>query len=128
MAKIFHRKFAEILKRTIVQKPCDENSVGKSVLDKIAGRDSRPVTDLKKSFHQEFFLLVVSSERPTYTTYTAQKMQISIKDFFSKCDQIRRKLRIWSQSLMKSLMQNFIFCALLVKTLVYHKLFSKNSF
>ena len=28
--------------------------------------------------------------------YTAQKMKFSIKDFFSKCDQIRRKPRIWS--------------------------------
>ena len=27
---------------------------------------------------------------------TAQKMKFSIMDFFSKCDQIRRKLRIWS--------------------------------
>ena len=26
--------------------------------------------------------------------HTAQKMKFSIKDFFSKCDQIRRKLRI----------------------------------
>ena len=26
---------------------------------------------------------------------TAQKVMFSIKDFFSKCDQIRRKLRIW---------------------------------
>ena len=26
------------------------------------------------------------------TSYTAQKMKFSIKDFFSKCDQIRRKL------------------------------------
>ena len=31
------------------------------------------------------------------------------KDFFSKCDQIRRKLRIWSHLLKKSLMENFIF-------------------
>ena len=42
---------------------------------------------------------------------TAQIIKFSIKDFFSKCDQIRRKLRIWSQSLKKSLMENFIFCA-----------------
>ena len=27
---------------------------------------------------------------------TAQKMMFSIKDFFSKCDQIRRNLQIWS--------------------------------
>ena len=41
---------------------------------------------------------------------TAQKTKLSIKDFFSKCDQIRRKLRIWSHLLKKSLMENFIFC------------------
>ena len=41
----------------------------------------------------------------------AQKVKFSIKDFFSKCDQIRTKLRIWSHSLKKSLMENFIFCA-----------------
>ena len=34
-------------------------------------------------------------------------MKFSIKDFSSKCDQIRRKLRIWS-------MENFIFCAVMV--------------
>ena len=33
----------------------------------------------------------------------------SIKDFFSKCDQIHRKLRIWSHLLKKSVMENFIF-------------------
>ena len=40
-----------------------------------------------------------------------KKMKFSIRDFFSKCDQIRRKLRIWSHLLKKSLMENFIFCA-----------------
>ena len=42
---------------------------------------------------------------------TAQKMKFSIKNFSSKCDQIRRKLRIWSQLLKKSLMENIISCA-----------------
>ena len=37
-----------------------------------------------------------------------------IKDFFSKCDQTRRKLRIWSHLLKKSLMLNFIFCAVIL--------------
>ena len=46
-------------------------------------------------------------------TYTAQKMKFSIKDFFSKCDQVRRKLRIWSHLLKKFLMENFTFCAVL---------------
>ena len=36
-------------------------------------------------------------------------MKLSIKDFFSKGDQIGRKLRIWSHLLKKSLMKNFIF-------------------
>ena len=38
-------------------------------------------------------------------------MKFSIKDFFSKCKQIRRFLRIWSHLLKKSLMENFIFSA-----------------
>ena len=42
---------------------------------------------------------------------TAQKIKFSIKDFFSKCVQIRIKLRIWSHLLKKSLMESFIFCA-----------------
>ena len=46
-----------------------------------------------------------------YAIITVQKMNFSIKDFFSKCDQIRRKLRIWSHLLKKSLMENFIFRA-----------------
>ena len=41
-------------------------------------------------------------------------MHFSIKDFFSKCDQIRRKLRIWSHLLKNSLMGNFIFRAVLI--------------
>ena len=42
---------------------------------------------------------------------TAQKMKFSIKDLFSKWHQIRSFLRIWSYLLKKSLMENFIFCA-----------------
>ena len=38
-------------------------------------------------------------------------MKFSIKDFFSKCDQVCWKLQIWSHLLMKSLMENFIFRA-----------------
>ena len=38
-------------------------------------------------------------------------MKFSSKDFFSKRDQIRNFLRIWSHLLKKSLMENFIFCA-----------------
>ena len=45
------------------------------------------------------------------TRHSTQKMKFSIEDFFSKCDQIRRKLRIWSHLLKKSPMENFSFCA-----------------
>ena len=41
---------------------------------------------------------------------TAHITKFSIKDFFSKHDQIRRNLRIWSHLLKKPLMENFIFC------------------
>ena len=38
----------------------------------------------------------------------AEKMKFSIKDFFSKCDQMHGKLRIWSHLLKKFLIENFI--------------------
>ena len=38
-------------------------------------------------------------------------MKFSIKNFFSKCRKIHRKLRIRSQLLEISLMENLIFCA-----------------
>ena len=37
--------------------------------------------------------------------------KVSIKNFFSKCDQIRSFLRIWLHLLKKSFLANFIFCA-----------------
>ena len=53
----------------------------------------------------------------SYYYYATQKMKISIMDFFSKCDQIRSFLRIWSHLLKKSLMENFIFCSMLTSSL-----------
>ena len=44
------------------------------------------------------------------TTTTAQKKKFSIKDFFSKCNKICRRLCIYLHLLKKSLMENFIFC------------------
>ena len=40
---------------------------------------------------------------------TARKIFFT-KDFFNKCDQIRKKLRIWSNFMKKSLMKNFFSC------------------
>ena len=41
----------------------------------------------------------------------AQKRSFPLKDFFSKCEQIRNFLRICVHLLNKSSMENFIFCA-----------------
>ena len=59
---------------------------------------------------RSWVMSVLGNEKPLYssTLYTAQKMKFSIKDFFSKCDQIRRKLL-----LKKSLLEVFIFCAVI---------------
>ena len=38
-------------------------------------------------------------------------MKFPIKDFFSKCDQIRSFLKIWSHLPKKSLLENFILCS-----------------
>ena len=46
-------------------------------------------------------------------------MKFSSKDFFSNCDQILSFLRIWSHLLKKSLMENFIFCAVIFE--IFHK-------
>ena len=40
-----------------------------------------------------------------------EKTKFFIKNFFSKCDQIGRKLRIWSHLVKKFLMKNSIICA-----------------
>ena len=63
------------------------------------------------------------------------KKKFSIKDFCSKCDQIRVKLRIWSHLLQKSLMENFFFvqCTFRLRKLfwetkvfLFFKFFSEN--
>ena len=55
-----------------------------------------------------FTLLLACSKS---VNVTAQKMKFSIKDFFIKCDEICSVLGIWPHLLKKSLMENFIFCA-----------------
>ena len=59
----------------------------------------------------ESFWIYFDSTHAALNYDTAQKMKFSIKDFFIKCDQTRRKLRIWSHLLKKYFMESFIFCA-----------------
>ena len=66
---------------------------------------------------QQAYLILISalmvrsfiSKRSSTFQTTAQKMEFSIVDFFSKCDQIRSFLRIWSYLLKKYLIENFDF-------------------
>ena len=53
-----------------------------------------------------------------------QKQKFSIKDLFSKCGQIRRKLWIWSHLLKKSFMGNFIFWVVWTSAQPIHLTFS----
>ena len=57
------------------------------------------------------FMKTLISDITLIIYFTAQKMRFSVKDFFSKCDQIRSFLQIWSHLLNKSLMENFLLCA-----------------
>ena len=59
--------------------------------------------------------------------FTAQKLKFSIKDFFSNCEQIRKFLQIWSHLLKKSLMENFIFCAVIYQNNCYFVIDSQKS-
>ena len=60
--------------------------------------------------NQDFILLnerIMIEIMVSFILFTAQRMKFYIKDFFSKCDQIRKKPRVWSYLLKKSLMENY---------------------
>ena len=88
--------------------------------------------NLRPSEWKEIFF-VYTEHAPVQIRYlvtginTAHKMKFSMKDFFSKCHQIHRKLRIWSHLLKKSLMKDFIFCAVQVSSMFVYEIgiFSK---
>ena len=58
-------------------------------------------------FHKKYLL---DWNFETIKLFNAQKVKFTIKDISSTCEQICRKLRIWSHLLKISLMENFIFC------------------
>ena len=55
-----------------------------------------------------------------FIQYTAQKIKFSFKDFFSRCDQIRWKLQIWSHLLKNSWVENFIFVQWYLQNVITH--------
>ena len=56
------------------------------------------------------FILTCSESFLRFVEVPTLYKKFSIKDFFSKCDQIHRKLGIWSYLLKKSFIENFTFC------------------
>ena len=96
------------------------NTAGKSLIDQMnSWKDLfnwfSTVTDemlcRKPSSGWSWFFFFFWLEMKQWPLNTAQKLKFPLKEFFSKCDQIRRKLRIWLHLLKKSFMVNFIFCA-----------------
>ena len=69
------------------------------------------------TFNKTVFFSFLFEERKTLIP-NCTKNEVSIKDSFSKCDQIRSFLRIWSHFVKKSLMENFIFCAVLIDMII----------
>ena len=60
--------------------------------------------------------IVVKEELVNKTVnYAAQKMKFSIKDFFSKCDQIHRKLVTFTEETLHGKLQ--ILCSVMVQKL-----------
>ena len=74
-------------------------------------------------------ILILRRKRAIFSKeniHCTKKMMLSIKDFFSKYYQLRKKLQIWSHLLRKSWMEIVIFCAVTyhcVKKCPYSDLF-----
>ena len=64
--------------------------------------------------------LLLKFIQPSQILVHCTKMKLSIKDFFSKCEQIRRKLWIWSHLLKKSLIENFMFMHWFLRRFTYY--------
>ena len=58
-------------------------------------------------------LLQVTRYYSMVTLLAGQKAKFPINDFFSKCDQICSFLQSWLHLVKKSLMEYFIFCAVI---------------
>ena len=94
-----------------------------------SGKKRRCITRALR--HTEHFSKDTQNKFKSKKSNTAQKVKFSIMDFFSKRDQIRRKLRIWSHLLKKSLMKNFFFCSVMnafMRSLDYFDLVLSNRF
>ena len=78
------------------------------------------------SFYHGFHSVCASNALLVSVTKLHKKKTFSIKGFFRKCGQIRSFLQIWSHLLKKSLIENFVFCA--VSYLFYRSKWESNNY
>ena len=71
---------------------------------------------VKSTYFNKHLVMPLRDQKENNTITLHKRMEFSIKDFFSKCDQIcwSHLDRIWSHLLKKSLMENFSFCVVSV--------------
>ena len=74
-------------------------------------KTTKPSYTHTERFHWWEWLSDVGHNPPIIQPSHFTKDEVFIKDFFSKCDQVRSFLRFWSDLLEKSLLENFIFWA-----------------
>ena len=103
-------KKKELLK--ILQNSKGNTYFRESFFNKVAGLKGYNFI-LKKLEHRCFPVNFARFSRTTSLQNTFKLLHCTKNDFFSKCDQIRSFLRIQSHLLKKSLIENFIFCAVL---------------
>ena len=99
--------------------PCRENPAVTDQITFVTLKVSKRSKLSKQSISEKYHFKIDQCDvniRPYFRWYvplhfysTAQKIKFSIKDFFSKCDQICSFLWIWSHLLKKSFAENFIF-------------------
>ena len=67
--------------------------------------------DVAQRFHIYYLCYICSKLLMRLFSDNVQEMKFSVKDLSNKCDQIRSFLWIWLHLQEKSLIKNFIFCA-----------------
>ena len=75
-------------------------------MDVFYQKEIRKKMHIKSHWYDWSINFIPQAIRKLQVVFTGQKMKFSIKDFFSKCDQIYWKLWIWSHLLKKFLMGN----------------------
>ena len=118
------RVFLFLLKKVVSTKFCQLKLRSKSLQNSNYGKNLYISYEIVLLDLTHFGTLMIMKWFDLWLHCTAQKIKFATKDFFSKCDQIRKKLRIWSHLLKKFLMENFIFLCSVGDNLASRALFT----